>query len=300
MTDYSGPDKLVGTLLANVSTPVQYWLYWEDYKSIDVQRYINSVVLAIEQETQEYGGFGRESWKDVDVVATIFLYQFDPLGLSDEDTLESLLMTMHTTINQYNNSSTGDTIVGNKVIWVKITDEERMDDLRGAIVYTVNFQVRVYIPQVITAAGSSSTGLMQLMVNFLSGLPAPQSGTWSVQPFSEVKSLDLQRTGDIVAIHAPVVDGRVVGLGEGQVGGQYTQQQMSKYKFRVTLYGQQESDIVSATDWVSQNIITYFLNADFGNGETILAKVLDFGQILNERGVWWRELKLVVEAIVGP
>jgi hypothetical protein len=145
-----------------------------------------------------------------------------------------------------------------------------------------------------------SGGLAQVMLTFLSNLPAPSAGgVWTPVQFSTTKSIDIQRSGDIVIVGAPVISGQVVGIGEGQVGGQYTQQQISKYTFKLTLYGSLEQDVVAATDWIAQNSVTYFLNRAYTEGQTILAKMLNYGQILNERGTWLREIEMMVEVIVG-
>lgn len=100
MVDFDGPDKAVGARIMNgVSLQL---LYWESVKSLDVQRMMNAVVLNIESETQEYLGMGRESWKDADVKATLFLYQTNPLSTVDEATLETALGLIHTNTTQYN------------------------------------------------------------------------------------------------------------------------------------------------------------------------------------------------------
>jgi hypothetical protein len=143
ITNFWGPDKLVGMrILPNTGPRV---LYWENIKSLDVQRMANTAILSIEKETQEYIGFGRESWKDADVKATLFLYEEDPLSLEDEDTLDGFLDNIHTNTNQYFNSSQTDTVAGYPVVWVKITDERREEFLRGIILYEITFQVRIYI-----------------------------------------------------------------------------------------------------------------------------------------------------------
>jgi hypothetical protein len=142
MTNYTGPDKIVGQLFSTVGPQI---LYWENVKSLDVQRLVNSIVLKIEDEKQEYIGFGRESWKDSEISATIFLYQTNPQILTDEDTLEGYLQTIHTIVNQYDNSSQTDTVVGNPLVWVRITDEKRMEDVRGIILYDITLEVRIYL-----------------------------------------------------------------------------------------------------------------------------------------------------------
>lgn len=140
--NYAGPDKLVGTLLGTIGPTL---LYWEDVKSVDVQRYVNSVVLSIEDERQEYIGFGRESFKDVEVRAVFYLLEQNPSGLTDEDTLEGYLQQVHDIVNQYDNSTQTDTVVGNAVVWVKVTGERRAEELRGIILYEVTFEVRIYL-----------------------------------------------------------------------------------------------------------------------------------------------------------
>jgi hypothetical protein len=145
-------------------------------------------------------------------------------------------------------------------------------------------------------------GLTQVLVTFLQGLPNPAlgGGTWTVVPFVTTKSVDIQRTGDTVMVGAPTITGQVYGLGIGQVNGQYTQQQISKYQFTLRLYATWEQDLVQATDWIALNSVTYFLNLSYSEGLVVLAKMMSYGQILNERGIWERELTIMIESQVGP
>lgn len=142
MVNYAGPDKLIGSLCATVGPTL---LYWENVKSLDVQRYVNSIVLKVTDETQEYGGFGTQSWKNSTVSIAMFLLEQSPLTLSDEDTLEGYLETIHTNINQYNPKTGSDTIAGNQVVWTKVLSESRAEELRGIILYEIVAEVRVYI-----------------------------------------------------------------------------------------------------------------------------------------------------------
>jgi hypothetical protein len=293
MTNYVGPDKLVGALIGTIGPTV---LYWENVKTVDVQRLVNSVVLNVENETHEYGGFGRESFKDVEVTATFFLLENSPLTLVDEARLENYLSAIHTDVNNYLNSSQTDFVVGNPVVWVKILNEKREDEVRGIIFYEITFQVRIYIPQTTIAVGSSTTGLMQLMLNFLGNLPVGSTGPWAVISFSTTKTVDLQRTGNIAVVHAPTIVATGAGMG---VTGNAPNIQLSHYTFKLTLHGNTEADVVAATDWIAANSVMYFLNASFGAGNTILSKMLRYGQVLNERGTWHREIDIMVEAILG-
>jgi hypothetical protein len=296
ITDFTGSDKLVGMrILPTVGPRV---LYWENVKSLDVQRLVNSAVLSLGEEEQIYGGFGNQSFKDAEVICTLFLMQSNPLGVADENTLEQFLSSIHTNINQYYNSSQIDTVATNPVVWIKITDENREDEVRGIILYEIKFQVRIYMKTPLgLVSGSSSAGLEQLMLNFLGGL---NSSGWTALPFSTVKSIDLQRSGNIIVVHAPAILGRVMGIGEGQQSGQYTQQQISQYTFRLTMYGSTEDAVNLATDFISTQSVIFFLNAPFGNGLSILSKMMSYGQVLNERGVWMRDIDIMVEAIVAP
>jgi hypothetical protein len=296
MTDYQGCDKLIGTLLGTIGPAVSYW---EDIKSLDVQRAGQQFYLQIDREQQTYDGFGTASWKDVDVAVVLYMLQSNPLGITDDVTEEQLVQAVHDAVNQYDNSSQGDTVGGNPLVWAKITDEERLDNNRGIVAYTFTIQVRVYVqtPQG-TTAGVASTSMMQLVLTFLGGLPAG-STEWSAMSASTIKSLDLQRTGNVVVVHQPTISGQVTGLGEGLAGGSYTQQQISHYTYRLTLYGLQETDVEAASDWIAANAATYFLNVSFGQGTTVMAKVTRFDQITKERGSWWRELDVMIEAVVG-
>ena len=296
MTNYSGSDKLVGTLLSTipVGAVIPPLFYWENVKTLSVERLGFSVYISGGEETQSYEGFGRESFKDSEVQCAIFNLQSSPNTLANEAAFEQYLSVVHDVINQYNNSSQTDTISGNPVVWVKIISEDREDEVRGIILYRVIFEVRVYIKPVITTAGSTNAGIMQLMVNFLSGVTG-----FNPIPFSEIKSLDVSRSGNTLIIHAPSVSGRVMGIGTGIDYGQYGQQQISQYTFKVRMYSTTENGIVSSTDWIAANAATYFLNAPFGNGQTIWGKMLGYSMILNERGVWMRDVEILLEVIVG-
>ena len=144
LTLYSGPDKLVGTLVGTLSPsiPVQYW---EEVKTMDIQRWGNVLFINIDSENQEYIGFGRESWNNSVVKATFYLTELNSLGIADEDTLEDYLGQFHVAVNQYSNSSQADSINGYPIVWVKITDEKREEELRGIILYEITLEVRSYI-----------------------------------------------------------------------------------------------------------------------------------------------------------
>lgn len=141
--------------------------------------------------------------------------------------------------------------------------------------------------------------LLGVMETFLTNLPAGSVSTWSVVPFVTTKSLDLQRTGNVVAIGAPTASGHVAGLGLGRVGGIYSQQQITDYVFKLTLWTTSEQDLIAATDWIASHSVTYFLNLTYTEGQTVLAKMEKYGQKLNERGIWWRELEVGVKVIIG-
>jgi hypothetical protein len=299
--NYAGPDKIVGSILAQTPVPV---VYWENVKSIDVQRAVNTTFVSIQNEQQEYIGFGNQSWKDVEVHADLYLYQFSPNTISDNTTLQNYLATIHTAINQYDPRLTQDMVAGYPIVWIKITGEERDDDVRGAILYSIVFEVRILLTTTPSSAGTATTTLTQLVLNFLSGLPnpslnPPSNGPWQIQQASVQKANDLQRTGDIVVVHAPAISGHVIGIGEGQAFGQYTQQQISMNSIRLRLYAFQEADIVTATDWIAKQAPVYFLNVPLTNGISVLGKMESYGQILKERGVWMRDLELTVEVIFG-
>lgn len=141
--------------------------------------------------------------------------------------------------------------------------------------------------------------LLAVVEGFLGNLPVGTVSTWAVVPYVTTKSLDLQRTGNVVAIGAPTGAGHVMGIGTGQVNSVYSQQQISDYVFKLTLWTTGEGDLESATDWIAQNCVTYFLNLDYTEGMTVLSKVNGFGQKLNERGVWWRTVDLFVKVVIG-
>lgn len=301
MANFNGPDKIIGSILAQLPLPV---VYWEDVKSLDVQRAPNTTFISIQNNQQEYGGFGNQSWKDVEVHADMYIYQYSPLTISDNLTLQNFLAQIHTAVNQYNPRLTQDTVVGYPLVWIKITGEERKDDTRGEILYKIVFEVRILLTTTPSAAGSATTSLTQLALNFLSGLPAPSSnppsgGRWLVQPASVLKAVDLKRTGNVVIVHAPAVSGQVIGIGEGQAFGQYSQQQISMNTVGITLYASQEVDIVTATDWIAQQAPVYFLNVPITNGMSILGKLDSYSQVVKERGFWIRELVLEVEVVIG-
>lgn len=150
-------------------------------------------------------------------------------------------------------------------------------------------------------------GLLNQITTFLTGLPNPTtpppnavSATWNIVPFVTTKSIDIQRAGDVVTVGAPHSSGHVMGLGFGQAHGEYSMQQITEYTFTLGMYAWAEVDIESATDWIAQNIVPHFLNLQYSEGLIILAKVLDFGEILNERGIWERKLRVMIECIIGP
>jgi hypothetical protein len=327
-TNFLGPDKLVGLrILSATSLRV---LYWENVKSLDVQRMANSIVVSIEEEKQEAIGLGRESFKDVDVRAVLYMLEQDPLGISDENAFEGYLQVIHDALTQYSPYSglSRDTVGGNNVVWVKIVNERRAEDVRGIILYEISFQVRIYVgpgtvtpygqnvvPPVITTGNTIVTvpgpgivmasllmmgSLMQVMAQFLAGLPAGTVSAWNIVPFVTTKSVDLQRAGNTVAIGAPTGSGRIIGLGLGQMGsGSYSQQQVTEYTFKLTLWTISEQDIVAATDWITANSLLYFLNLPYDGGQVVMSKMTSFGQKQKERGVWWRTLDLMLEVVIG-
>lgn len=138
------------------------------------------------------------------------------------------------------------------------------------------------------------TSLLDEVVSFLTSY----GNGWTVYPWSEIKSLDLQRTGNVMVVTAPTITGRAMGIGEGMVGGSYTQQQISDYEFGVTVFGTTEVAVVLVTDWIAQNVATSFLNVSFTGGVTVLGKMIRYGQVLNERGTWKREIRVMVEALL--
>ncbi len=323
ITTFAGPDKLVGQrILSATSLRV---LYWENVKSLDVQRMANSIVVSIEDETQEQIGLGRETFKDVEVHGVLYLMENAPQTLADEAALEGYLQAIHDAVTQYSpyTSAGTDFVGGGQVVWVKITNEKRAEEVRGIILYEITFEVRLYLTSgtvtpyqqqisdssgmvkltgtgIVMASLMQFSGLMRVMAQFLSGLPPGAAGPWNIVPFVTTKSIDLQRAGNTIAIGAPTGGGRVIGFGIGQMGGAvYTQQQVTDYTFKLTMWAASEQDMVAATDWIAANSVLYFLNMTYDQGIVVLSKVKSFGQYTKERGVWWRTLGILVEVVIG-
>lgn len=82
-------------------------------------------------------------------------------------------------------------------------------------------------------------------------------------------------------------------------GAVYTQQQVTDYTFKLTMWAASEQDMVAATDWIAANSVLYFLNMTYDQGIVVLSKVKSFGQYTKERGVWWRTLGILVEVVIG-
>ena len=110
-----------------------------DIKNLDVKRTGSSAIIWIEDFTENYIGFGNESWGDYIVTADCYLY-----GNYTNKDLEKLVAQIHTYVGTYQPSR--DEISNDYVAWVKLTDEvNHQEEARGITRYTFSFEIRVYV-----------------------------------------------------------------------------------------------------------------------------------------------------------
>ncbi len=113
-------------------------LLFYDLKNLDLKRQGNSVVLYPSELKQEYIGFGNESWGDYEVNADMYI-----MGTSNVS-LEKVVGGVHRYVGNFFPS--GQYIENDKLVWLKITDEEsEQERMRGGLLYHFTFEVRVYI-----------------------------------------------------------------------------------------------------------------------------------------------------------
>ena len=135
---YSDVVGLVGGFF-NVAGIKPIGLYGVKY--YDVLRGGNSAILYKGTENDEYVGFGRELYSDIEIIADAWLF-------GANQNLDALIASIHGQVEgwQPNNLS----INGDKVMWVKLISEENLQSrVRGVALYRFVFQVRLYRQEVV-------------------------------------------------------------------------------------------------------------------------------------------------------
>ncbi len=129
----------LGAIIRNLG--ISNVIFYYDIKSLDLKRQGNTAIIYPSRLEQTYIGFGNESWGDYQVTADIYI-----MGTRNI-TLEKFISLIHYYVGSYYPVS--EYIESDKVVWLKIASEENEQErMRGADLYKVEFDVRVYITEV--------------------------------------------------------------------------------------------------------------------------------------------------------
>ena len=110
-----------------------------DIKNYDLIREGNTAIIWLDNISQDYIGFGNESWGTYSVYTDVYL-----IGQNTQAQLDTLIKAVHESVANY--AAKGDMIENDMVVWFKLSSEENLQsDLRGATKYRFEFEVRVYI-----------------------------------------------------------------------------------------------------------------------------------------------------------